>query len=57
MRGGKVDAGLGRRVVAPGGYGVEVGDEILGEAGGDGFAAELGGEAGGEVLKHDEGYE
>jgi hypothetical protein len=57
LRGGEVDAGLGWRVVAPGGYRVEVGDEILREAGGEGFAAELGGEAGGEVLKHDEADE
>ena len=57
LRGGEVDGGLGGRVVAPGDYGVEVGDEGLREAGGEGFAAELGGEAGGEVLKHDEGDE
>jgi hypothetical protein len=57
LRGGEVDAGLGGRVVAPGGYGVEIGDEILGEAGGEGFTAELRGEAGGEVLEHDEADE
>jgi hypothetical protein len=52
--GGEVYGGLGGLVVAPGGYGVEVGDKGLGEARGEGFAAEFGGEAGGEVLKHDE---
>jgi hypothetical protein len=57
LRGGEVDDGLGGRVIAPGEYGVEVGDEVLGETGGEGFAAELGGKAGGEVLKHDEGDE
>jgi hypothetical protein len=57
LRGGEVDAGLSGRVIAPGDYGVEVGDEGLGEACGEGFAAELGGEAGGEVLKHDEADE
>jgi hypothetical protein len=54
LRGGEVDGGLGGRVITPGDYGVEVGDEGLGETGGEGFAAELRGEAGGEVLKHDE---
>jgi hypothetical protein len=54
LRSGQVYSGLGGRVVAPGDYGVEVGDEGLGETGGEGFAAELGREAGGEVLKHDE---
>jgi hypothetical protein len=57
LRGGEVDGGLGGWVVAPGGYRVEVGDEGLGETGGEGFAAELGGEAGGEVLKHDQADE
>jgi hypothetical protein len=57
LRGGEVDGGLGGWVVAPGDYGVEVGNEVLGEARGEGFAAELGGEAGGEVLKHDEADE
>jgi hypothetical protein len=57
LRGGEVDDGLGGRVIAPGEYGVEIGDEVLGETGGEGFAAELGGPAGGEVLKHDEGDE
>jgi hypothetical protein len=57
LRGGEVDCGLIGRVVAPGSYGVEVGDEGWGETRGEGFAAELGGETGGEVLKHDEGDE
>jgi hypothetical protein len=57
LRGGEVDGKLGGWVIAPGDYGVEVGDEGLGETGGEGFAAELGWEAGGEVLKHDEGDE
>jgi hypothetical protein len=57
LRGGEVDGGLGGWVIAPGDYGVEVGDEGLGETGGECFAAELGGKAGGEVLKHDEGDE
>ena len=57
MRGGEVDRGLSGRVIAPGDYGVEVGDEILRKTRGEGFATELGGEAGGEVLKHNEAYE
>jgi hypothetical protein len=57
LRGGEVDGGLGGWVVAPGGYRVEVGDEGLGETRGEGFAAELGEEAGGEVLKHDQADE
>jgi hypothetical protein len=35
---GEVDGGLGGRVVAPGAYGVEVGYEVEGETGGEGFA-------------------
>jgi hypothetical protein len=57
LRCSEIDGGLAGRVVAPGGHGVEVGDEVLGESGGEGFAAEFGGEAGGEVLKHDEADE
>jgi len=57
LRGGEVDRGLSGRVIAPGDYGVEVGDEILRKTRGEGFATELGGEAGGEVLKHDEADE
>jgi hypothetical protein len=57
LRGGEVDGGLSGWVITPGDYGIEVGDEGLGETRGEGFAAELGGEAGGEVLKHDEGNE
>ena len=57
LRGGEVDGGLGGWMVAPGDYGVEVGDEVLREACAEGLAAELGGEAGGEVLKHDEADE
>jgi hypothetical protein len=55
--GREVDDGLGRWVVTPGDDGVEVADEVLREAGREGFAVELGGEAGGEVLEHDEAYE
>ena len=55
--GGEVDDGLGGWVVTPGDDGVEVADEVLREAGGEGFAVELGGEAGGEVLEHDEADE
>jgi hypothetical protein len=57
LRGGEVDRGLSGWVVAPGDYGVEVGNEVLRETGGEGFAAEFGGKAGGEVLKHDEADE
>jgi len=44
-------------VVAPGDDGVEVADEMRREPGGEGFAVELGGEAGGEILEHDEADE
>src|SRR5258708_7566643 len=37
LGGGGVDDGLGGGVIAPGEYGVEVGDEVLGETGGEGF--------------------
>ena len=57
LRGGEVDDGLGGWVVAPGDDGVEVGDEVLRESRGEGLAVELGGEAGGEVLEHDEADE
>jgi hypothetical protein len=57
LRGGEVYGGLGGWVVAPGGYRVEVGDKVLREARGEGFAAEFGGEAGGQILKHDEADE
>ena len=57
MWGGEIDDGLGGWVVTPGDDGVEVADEVLGQAGGEGFAVELGGEAGGEVLEHDEADE
>jgi hypothetical protein len=43
----EVYGGLVGWVIAPGDYGVEVGDERLGETGGEGFAAELGGKTGG----------
>ena len=52
--GGEVGLGLGGWYVAPGAYGVEVGEEIGGEVGGEGFATELDGEAGGEILIHGE---
>jgi hypothetical protein len=54
---GEVDRGLIGRMVSPGDYGVEVVDEVWGEFGGEVFAVELGGEAGGEVLEHDEADE
>ena len=57
-RGGRLGRGVaGWGVVAPGAYGVEVGNEVGREAGGEGFAVELGGEVGGEILGHDEGNE
>src|SRR6202041_1281884 len=37
--------------------GVEIADEVCGEHGGEGFAVEFSGEAGGEVLEHDEADE
>ena len=54
---GEVDEWLRGWVIAPGAYRVEVGEERGREAGGEGFAAEFLREAGGEVLKHDEGDE
>ncbi len=54
LGGGEVDEGLGGWVVAPGAYGVEIGQERGWEAGGEDFAAEFLREAGGEVLEHDE---
>jgi hypothetical protein len=44
-------------MVAPGADGVEVGEDGGGEMRGEGFAVELGGEVGGEILRHDEGDE
>jgi hypothetical protein len=41
-------------VVTPGEDGIEIGDEVLREAGGESFAVEFAGKAGGEVLEHDE---
>ena len=55
--GGEVGSVLGRGLVAPGAYRVEVGEKVGGEVGGEGLAIELGGEVGGEVLGHDEGDE
>ncbi len=57
MWGGEVDDGLGGRMVAPGDGGVEVAEEVWRESRGEGLAVELGGEAGGEVLEHDEADE
>jgi hypothetical protein len=57
LRGGKVDCRLCGWVVAPGDDRVEVSDEVRGEFGGQVFAIEFGGEAGGEVLEHDEADE
>ena len=51
---GEVERVLGGGMVAPGAYGVEIGEEFGGEVGSDGLAAELLGEGGGEVLEHDE---
>lgn len=50
--GGEVDDGLFGRMIAPGDFGIEVADEILREACGEGFAVELRGEGVGEVLEH-----
>ncbi len=55
--GGEVRRLLGGRMIAPGAYGVEVGDEAGRKARGEGFAIELGGEVGGEVLGHNDGDE
>ena len=41
LRGGQVDEGLGGWMVAPGAYGIEVGEERGREAGGESFAAEF----------------
>ena len=57
LRGSEVDDGLGGWVVAPGHDRVEVANEMGWEFCGDGLAVELGWEAGGEVLKHDEADE
>jgi hypothetical protein len=57
LRGGEIDDGLGGWVIAPGDGGVEIADEVWGKFGSEGFAVELGREAGGEVLKHDEADE
>ncbi len=54
---GEVGGLLGGRVIAPGAYRVEVGNEVGREAGGEEFAIELGGEVGGEVLGHDDADE
>jgi hypothetical protein len=57
LRGSEIDAGLGRRMVAPGDGGVEIADEVRRKFCGEGFAVEFGGETGGEVLEHDEADE
>jgi hypothetical protein len=57
LGGGEVDGKLGGWVVAPGNGGVEIADEVLGEARCESFAAELDGEGVGEVLVHDKGDE
>jgi len=57
LRGGEIDDGLCGRMVAPGDGGVEIADEVWREFGGESFAVQFGGEAGGEVLKHDEADE
>jgi hypothetical protein len=54
---GKVDDGLGGRVVAPGAYGIEVGEEFGRKFCGESFAVELLGESVGEVLEHCEADE
>ena len=54
---GEVDDGLGGRVVAPGAYGVEVGEKFRRQLCGEGFAVELLGEGVGEVLEHGEADE
>jgi hypothetical protein len=50
----EIDDWLGGRVVAPGAYGIQIGDELGGEMRGEGFAAELYREGVGEVLEHSE---
>jgi hypothetical protein len=57
LRRGEVDDGFGGWVVAPSDGGVEIADQVCGEYGGEGFAVEFSGEAGGEVLEHDEADE
>ena len=52
LRGGEIDEGLCRRMVAPGAYGVEISDERRRETCGEDFACEFVGEAVGEVLEH-----
>jgi hypothetical protein len=54
LRGGRVGDGLAGGMVAPGAGGVEICDELGREMGGEGLAAELIGEAGGEVLEEGE---
>jgi hypothetical protein len=54
LRSGEVDWSLCGRVITPGDGGIEVVDEVQREAGGEGFAVEFGGKAGGEILEHDE---
>jgi len=44
-------------MVAPGDGGVEIADEVCREFGGESFAVQFGGEAGGEVLEHNEADE
>jgi hypothetical protein len=57
LRSGEVDRSFGGWVIAPGDDGIEVIDEVLRKASGKSFAIELGGEAGSEVLEHDEADE
>jgi hypothetical protein len=44
-------------MIAPGSYGIEIAEKLCRQMGGDGLAAELGGEAIGQVLVHDEANE
>ncbi len=52
LRCGEVGQRLAGRVVAPGADGVEVGEQLRRQLGGELFSRELDGEAGGEVLHH-----
>ena len=57
LRSGEIDWSFGGWVIAPGDDRIEVVDEMLRKASGESFAIKLGGEAGGEVLEHDEADE
>ena len=54
---GEVNGGFGGWVVAPGAYGIEVGEEFRRKLCGERFAVEFLGESVGEVLEHREADE